>query len=280
VVKSLARPVGIVRMVPHTVTGIARTVRRVSQGSAMAAPFRAPRLPFNGAVTGHRSCALATLHLEEMKEVKALTGATVNDVLLTVCAGALRAYLLERDLMPHDPLVANVPVSVRQTSQRPWGSNKVSILFVRLATQVEDHHERLLTVHREARQAKEHAAALGPDTLHDWAEIGASPLAGRVRRAMSELRLADRGRVVHNLTVSNIPGPPGPLTFLGGRLVGVYPLGPVMDGAGLNITAMSLDGVLHVGLHGCREQVPDLWQLAEHVEDVMAELLTAVRAGA
>ncbi|GAA1914079.1 WS/DGAT/MGAT family O-acyltransferase [Nocardioides marmoribigeumensis] len=278
--KSLARPVGIVRLLPHTVTGISRTVRRAASGTTMAAPFRAPRLPFNGAVTGHRTVALADLSLEEMKEVRALTGATVNDVLLTVCGGALRRYLAERDLLPEQTLVANIPVSVRATSERATGSNKVSILFVRLGSHVEDHLERLMTVHKDTRSAKEHSTALGPDTLHDWAEVGSSPLVGVVMRSYSNLRLADRHRVVHNLTISNIPGPPGPLTFLGGRLDAVYPLGPVMDGAGLNLTAMSLDGTLHVGLHGCREQIPDVWSLAGHVGPVMAELLAQVRSRA
>ncbi len=276
--KSLWRPVGIVRLIPHTVTGLARTARLARRGAVMAAPFTAPRLPFNGGVTGHRTCALAQLELSEMKEIKHRSGATVNDVLLTVCGGALRRYLDERDLLPTETLVANIPVSVRDTSQRAWGSNKVSILFVRLATDVADHEERLRVVHREASAAKGHVSALGPDTLHDWAEIGVSPLAGRVRRAVSDLKLLDRGsRVAHNLTVSNIPGPPGPLSFLGGKLVEVYPLGPVMDGAGLNITAMSLDGTLHLGLHGCREQIPDIAALATHLEDVMAELVAQVR---
>ena len=277
VLKSLARPVGIVKLLPHTLTGISRTVRRAASGTTMAAPFRAPRLPFNGAVTGHRTVALADLSLEEMKRIRSATGATVNDVLLTVCGGALRRYLAEHDLLPEQSLVANIPVSVRATSARPIGSNKVSILFVRLGSHVEDHLERLMTVHKDTRAAKEHASALGPDTLHDWAEVGSSPLVGMVMRSYSSLRLAERHKVVHNLTISNIPGPPGPLTFLGGRLDAVYPLGPVMDGAGLNITAMSLDGTLHVGLHGCREQIPDVWSLARHVEPVMAELLAQVR---
>ncbi len=190
----------------------------------------------------------------------------------------MRRYLGERGRLPEESLVANVPVSVRHTSQRSWGSNRVSILFLRLATDVEDDLERLLVVHREATDAKEHAAALGPDTLHDWAEIGVSPLMGRLRRAVADLKLADRGRVAHNLTISNIPGPPGPLELFGARLDAVHPLGPVMDGAGLNITAMSLDGRLHLGLHGCREQIPDIAELGRVVQPVMADLLGQVRA--
>lgn len=277
VLKSLGRPIGIVRLVPHTLTGIGRTIRRATSGTTMAAPFRAPRLPFNGAVTGHRSCAFADLDLAEMKEVRERTGAMVNDVLLTVCGGALRRYLEERDLLPEQTLVVNIPVSVRTTSERTVGSNKVSILFVRLGSHLADHVERLHFVHEGTVAAKEHSTALGPDTLHDWAEVGASPLAGLAMRSYSGLRLADRHRVVHNLTVSNIPGPPGELTFLGGRLDAVYPLGPVMDGAGLNVTVMSIDGRLHMGLHGCREQIPDIWALARHVGPVMAELLEQVR---
>lgn len=213
-----------------------------------------------------------------MKQVRRATGATVNDVLLAVCGGALRGYLEERGGLPPTTLVANVPVSVRHSSGRRVGSNKVSILFARLGTRLPDPVERLRYVAGGTRGAKEHAEGLGPDVLHDWAEVGSGRLAALALTAYSGLRLADRGPVVHNVVVSNIPGPQQPLSFLGARLEAVYPFGPVLDGAGLNVTVLSHAGTLHVGLHGCREQLPDLWRLADHFGTAMAELLDAARA--
>jgi diacylglycerol O-acyltransferase len=270
----LLKPVGLVRIVPNTVAGITHTVERFRTGTTMAAPFRAPRLPFNTTISGHRSVAFADLSLAEMKEVRAATGATVNDVLLTVCGGAMRRYLEERGQAPDSTLVASIPVSVRHTSARELGSNKVSILFARLGTHLEDPVERVRYVAAGTREAKQHAEGLGPDVLQDWAEVGSSQLVARALGLFSGAGGSDGGRAVHNVVISNIPGPQEPLTFLGARLKAVYPLGPVLSGAGLNITVMSHAGTLHVGLHACRELLPDLWDMARHLEPEMAELLT------
>jgi diacylglycerol O-acyltransferase len=280
VLSLLMKPVGIVKILPNTVVGIRRTIKRARQGATMAAPLRAPRLPFNGTITGHRSVAFADLSLEEMKAIKASTGATVNDVLLTVCGGALRSYLADRDLLPSTSAVASIPVSVRETSARAFGSNKVSILFTRLGTHIEDPLERLSYVAVGTRAAKGHSAALGPDVLQDWAEVGSGRLIARALEMFSERRLADRGPAIHNLVVSNIPGPVDQVSFLGARLEAIYPLGPILDGAGLNITVMSHAGRMHVGVIACREQVPDVSALAALIEPEMAALVAATKQDA
>ena len=109
----------------------------------MAAPLTAPRTSFNGTITGHRAIALAEMDLDDIKEVKAATGTTVNDVVLAVAGGALRSYLEDRDELPDSSLLATVPVSVRRESKRAPGANKVSALFTRLGTDIEDPLERL-----------------------------------------------------------------------------------------------------------------------------------------
>lgn len=258
----LLKPVGVARMVVPTVAGLSRTLGRAVRGTTMAAPFRAPRTRFNAAVSGRRSLAFADLALEDMREVKRLTGATVNDVLLAVCGGALRTYLLERGELPDATLVANVPVSVHAISARARGSNKVTTLFARLGTDRADPLDRLAVISAGTRTAKAHAEDLGADTLQDWAEVGSGRVVARVLQAYSDLRLADRHPVIHNLVISNIPGPAERLQLLGYRLDAVYPLGPVMDGAGLNVTVMSQAGTLHVGVGACRDLMPDLRALA------------------
>lgn len=280
-----AKPIGLARIVPNTILGLHRTARRVRAGTTMAAPFRAPRTVFNAAVSPHRTVAFADLDLGAMKEVRAATGATVNDVLLAVCGGALRSYLASRGELPTATLVANVPVSVRSSSARDLGSNKVMTLFTTLGTDQDGPLERLAAVSRSSRSAKEHVDALGADVLHDWAEIGAGRLVAAALQTYSSLRLADRHPVIHNLVVSNIPGPREPLHFLGEPVEGIHPLGPVLDGAGLNVTVLSTladDGrsTLHVGLNACRELVPDLGDLADLFAPALDELVQAVRATA
>jgi diacylglycerol O-acyltransferase len=99
---------------------------------------------------------------------------------------------------------------------------------------------------------------------------------GMAVRVYSSLRLAERHPVVHNLVVSNVPGPPVPIYFMGGEVLGLYPLGPVFHGAGLNITVISSNGRLHVGIMACADQVPEPWDLAGFFRQEMLALTNAV----
>jgi diacylglycerol O-acyltransferase len=204
------------------------------------------------------------LALDRIKEIRhTVEGATVNDVVLAVSGGALRRYLLDRGARPTSSLLATVPVSVHGESRRTGGANKVSSLFARLGTDLADPLERLHQLSVSNARAKEHHKAIPADTLQDWAEFAAPRTFGLAMRVVTGLRLAERGPVIHNLVISHVPGPPVPLYFMGARIDGLYPLGPIFHGAGLNITVMSNAGTMHVGLIGCRESIPRVWELAE-----------------
>ena len=192
----------------------------------MAAPLTAPRTSFNGTITGHRAIALADMDLDDIKEVKAATGTTVNDVVLAVAGGALRSYLEDRDELPDSSLLATVPVSVRAESKRSEGANKVSALFTRLGTDVEDPLERLEDMADRNRNAKDHHKAISADSLQDWAEFAAPRTFGLAVRAYAGLRLAEKHPVVHNLVISNVPGPPMPLYFMGAAIEALLPARP------------------------------------------------------
>lgn len=276
VVSSATRPLHAVRLLQPSVELVAKTVSRARAGTAMAAPFSAPRTSFNATITGHRSVALADMSLDAVKEAKRATGTTVNDVVLTVAGGALRAYLEERGELPESSLLATVPVSVREHTRRSDGANKVSALFTKLGTDIEDPLERLEEMAERNRHAKEHHQAISADSLQDWAEFAAPRTFGLAVRAYANLRLAEKHPVVHNLVISNVPGPPMPLYFAGARIVALYPLGPVFHGAGLNITVMSNAGRLHVGVIACRESVPDAEALARRFPDELARLGNSV----
>ncbi|WP_310963700.1 WS/DGAT/MGAT family O-acyltransferase [Nocardioides terrisoli] len=262
-VSNLGKPLHLARLMAPTTDLITKTVGLARSGTAMAAPLTAPRTSFNGTITGHRSVAYVDMSLERVREIKnAVDGATVNDVVLTVSGGALRRYLEHRGELPESSLLASVPVSVRAESRRTGGSNKVSSLFTRLGTDVADPLERLHQLAVSNARAKAHHKAIPADTLQDWAEFAAPRTFGLAVRMVAGLRLADRGPVIHNLVISNVPGPPVPLYLLGARIDALYPLGPIFHGAGLNITVMSSNGRMHVGIIGCRESIPLVWDLA------------------
>ncbi|SEC29491.1 acyltransferase, WS/DGAT/MGAT [Amycolatopsis tolypomycina] len=269
------RPAEVARLLPGLLGLVPRWLGRAVRGKGMPVPFTAPRTSLNGTITGHRSVAFAQLDLDEIKEVKNAFGVTVNDVVLALVAGALREFLAERGELPEDPLVATVPVSVHDRTEREHGSNKVSAFFASLPTHLADPAARVFFLAEANRRAKDHHHDIDADMLQDWAQFSAATAFGLAVRAYSALRLAEKHPVVHNLVVSNVPGPPMPLYFLGARITGFYPLGPVFHGAGLNVTVLSNAGKVHVGLLGARELVKDLWPLADALPDALAELLKA-----
>jgi diacylglycerol O-acyltransferase len=242
----------------------------------MAAPFSAPRTSFNGTITGQRAIALADMDIEDIRQIKNATGTTVNDVVLAIAGGALRSYLLDRDELPSSSLLATVPVSVREDSKRSGGANKVSALFARLGTDTEDPLERLQDMAVHNKFAKEHHQAISADSLQDWAEFAAPRTFGLAVRAYAGLKLPEKHPVVHNLVISNVPGPPVPLYFMGARIDGLYPLGPVFHGAGVNITVMSNNGQVHVGIIACKESMPDVDDLVRRFPVELAALKAAV----
>jgi WS/DGAT/MGAT family acyltransferase len=267
-----ARPWRLARMLPTTVTSVVATLRRARGGLSMARPFAAPATAFNTAITDRRNTAFAQLNLDAIKTIKNRFGVTVNDVVLALCAGALRRYLLERAELPDDPLVAMVPVSVHEQSGRP-GHNQISGMFTPLQTHIGDPVRRLRAIARASTNAKEHSSAIGSTLLQDWAQFAAKTVFGVLIRLYANTPLADNA--IQNLVISNVAGPQAPMYFLGSKIEAMYPLGPIFHGCGLNITVMSLHGKLNVGMISCPELLADLWVLADGFSDALEELVAA-----
>ncbi len=244
-----------------------------------ALPLTAPRTSFNGSLTQRRQVAFSAIGLADVKRLTRATGTTVNDVVLAVCTGALRRYLATGDELPGKPLVAVVPVSVRPERSSPAGSNRVSSLFVQLPAQLDDPLERLLAIGEGTKGAKEEHSALGADTLVTWAEYATATTVGAAARLYSRLRLAERHRPIANIVISNVRGPDFPLFLAGAEMVEAFPLGPVMDGLGVNVTIMSYRGTLYWGIHGCPDTMPRIWELARDVPVALDELLAAADLG-
>jgi len=205
--------------------------------------------------------------------VKNRFGVKVNDVVMALVSGVLRDYLQARGELPEASLVAMVPVSVHDRSDRP-GRNQVSGMFASLHTDIGDPGERLSAIAGANEEAKEHSSAIAATLLQDWSQFAGPAVFGIAMRVYARSSLTE-SRPVHNLVVSNVPGPQVPLYFLGAAVDAMYPLGPIFHGAGLNITVMSLDGRLDVGLISCPELLPDLPAMADGFPAGMADLLAA-----
>jgi diacylglycerol O-acyltransferase / wax synthase len=276
----LAEPCDVVRLVPQTAWRLSRTLWQLGRPGAdrrvIAVPFTAPRTEFNYTITARRSVAFADVALADVKRVKDAAGVTVNDVVTGIVAGALRRYLDDRGALPERPLIAAQPVAVHDKAPDHDGAINVSVMFSTLATDEKDPLDRLRAVAAANAEAKEIHRMVGAGTLVRWADHFWLNAFGLGARLYSTLHLADHHPVVHNLILSNVPGPPMPLYLAGARLVGLYPLGPITGGAGLNITVLSHEDRIGFGIVTCPDLVARVWDLAGAIPEALRELVSAV----
>ncbi|MGV1086682.1 MAG: WS/DGAT/MGAT family O-acyltransferase [Mycobacterium sp.] len=269
----LLRPLRLLsRVVPGTISAVRDIIRRTKAGRAMAAPFFAPRTSLNHHFSTRRTVAFAQLDLDEVKRVKNHFGVTVNDVVMALASGVVRQFLLDRGELPTSSLVALVPASVHEKTDRP-ARNKVSGMFTRLQTQIADPVERLIAVAEANTIAKEQSSAISATLLQDWFEIFGSAAMGVAKRVYGFIT---QFRPMYNVIVSNVPGPRTATYFLGAQITAGYPFGPVLLGAGLNITVWTVNGTLYFGLISCPELVPDLAGMADGLSANLAELLAEI----
>jgi len=265
----LASMIGAGRRQLPTVLGGSNDDESDQNGSGGGIRISAPPTPFNKSISPHRRLAMGSMPLAEIKALKSGIGATVNDVVMAISAGALRNYLLTHDALPEAPLRAMVPVSVRTGEEAdPW-TNRVSGLVSNLPTNIEDPLERVMSVHQSMMAAKSQFDMLPADTLVDAAQLTLPAVAVQASRVAASLRLGDRGTAPVNVVISNVPGPRRPLYMAGAKMKRFYPVSTVAEGVGLNITVQSYLDTLDFGLVSCRELIPDLDYLLElHIAEV------------
>jgi diacylglycerol O-acyltransferase len=269
------------RSVPgiNVLSGAARRVAELVPGKGddlVVERLLAPKTSLNRRISAHRRCAFTTVSLGDVKRIKNHFGVTVNDVVVAITAGALREWLLVHDELPTDPLLAMIPVSVRLPEEFGTFGNRVSMMTVPIPT---NEHEPAQRVHA-SHEAMDHAKArhnTTPRMLLQEANEGIPPLM-LARTAQTLLNVAAAG-TLHpplNVVISNVPGSPVPLYFCGARLEANYPLSVITDGMGLNLTILSYQDRIDFGIVGDREEVPDVWFLAEEVQHAFHELLDLV----
>ena len=223
-----------------------------------------PPTPWNRTITAHRRFAMRSASLEKLKAIKTASGGTVNDIVMAICTGALRNYLIEHEALPDRPLRAMVPVSFRTGEEEvPW-TNMVSGIVADLPTNTADPIERVGLCHEAMESAKRQFELIPADAIAEGAQATSPILAAAASRLASRLRWADRASILpFNVVISNVPGPRAPMYLSGAMMENYIPISIVTDGMGLNITVHSYLDRLDFGLIACRELVPDLWHLLD-----------------
>ena len=272
----LSLPTAAVRtaadLVGLTPTAIELAQLLISEQAA-ALPGQAPRSILNVPITGARRFAAQSYPMEQMRAIARSSGTTLNDVVLATCAGALRAYLLELDGLPDDPLIAMTPVSLRGEDSGEDSGNAVGAVLCNLATDLADAGDRLAAIHQSMNAAK--------DLLRGLSQLQATAVSAALLAPMMLQPLGPLSRLApppYNLVISNVPGPRQPLYLNGARLDGVYPLSIPLAGQALNITVTSYVDNMEFGLIGCRRSVPHLQRMLVHLEDALAELVKVTGA--
>lgn len=232
-------------------------------------PFGAPKTMLNVPIGGARRCAAQSWPIQRFMAIKQAAGVTLNDVVLAMCAGALRVYLLEQRALPERPLIAMVPVSLRDENSS--GGNQVGALLANLATDITDPAQRLATVSDSMRRNKAVFAQLPKVQQVALSAFNMAPL---LLEGLPVLR--STARPAFNLVISNVPGSKEALYWDGARLDGNYPFSIALDGQALNITLSNNGDNLDFGLVGCRRSVPSLQRLLGHLDDSLTDLEQAV----
>ena len=253
------------RVVPGMAKGLLDLVRRTDVDRLDVRPYQAPRTMFNTRITASRRFAAQSFPMERIKAVGKASGATINDVVLAMCAGALREYLIQQRALPDEALTAMVPVSVR-AADGPEDGNQVSMILANLATEVADPGARLRQIIESTKIAKAKLRQMTRVEQIAYAAASMSPM------PLTTLIGPERLRPPFNVVISNVPGPTKPLYFNGGRLDEMYPVSIPIDGVALNITLTSYVDTIGFGYTACRRSVPSMQRLLDYTELSLKEL--------
>jgi len=259
-----------------TIARLGVAMRRVTGQGNMVLDFphqTAPQTPFNdGRISPHRRFSFGQLSLDAVKRIKDRHGVTVNDVVVTLCAGAVRRWLIDHEALPAEPLIAMVPMSVRTKEQMGTFGNRVSMMIVPIPTDQADPLRRLEIAHETLASAKERHKALPADALTDATQFIPPAVAARAARTAMAVTANKRLAPALNIVISNVPGPRLPLYCAGAKLEAQYPVSVITDGMGLNITVMSYLDHLDFGVIADREMVPDVDKVLDYLRASLEEL--------
>jgi WS/DGAT/MGAT family acyltransferase len=262
---------GQAQSLPKLVAAFGKIVGRIgSPDEGMVVPFASPRSVLNGRVREKRRFATQQFSLQRLRTLAAAGQGTLNDVVLALCGGALRRFLLEREALPEQSLTAGIPVSVRPQDDQGTG-NAISFIVATLGTDIEDASERFQAIKASVKHAKAHVQELPRQAMLQYTMLLMAPTIVTLLTG-----IGGRTRPMFNITISNVPGPDKPLYFRGAELVAIYPVSIVTHGQALNITCQSYAGSMNFGFTGCHSTLPSLQRMAVYAVDALEELEAAL----
>jgi diacylglycerol O-acyltransferase len=236
---------------------------------------QAPHIRMGGPVSPHRAWAFTTQDLATVKAIRAkYPGTTVNDVLVAICAGAMRRRLQARGELPSDPLIAANILYVG--SSATGRGNHISIMFTELPTNEPDPKVRLTRSHERMAEVKSMHKAVPAPVLMEAAATTPPVMLSGAARTLAVLAASGMVRPSHNVVISNLPGPQVPLFMAGARVLGQYPVNLVMDGMAASFTILSYNGSLDIGITTDRHNAPDVRELAGDFVDELQLLAQVV----
>jgi diacylglycerol O-acyltransferase len=250
--------------IPALARELGKLADREHRDPAHVSIFQAPICPLNERITGSRRFAAQSYSLARFRALAKIFDATVNDVVLAVCSGALRRYLEGLDCLPAEPLIALVPISLRKDESTE--GNQIAMILANLGTHLADPAERMRTIKASVQESKQRYAQMTPEESLNFAALMLAPTFLNMVTGLAPQLHA------FNVVISNVPGPREPLYWNGAKLIGLYPVSLVIDRMALNITLTSYVDSLEFGIIGCRRTLPSMQRLLDHLERALADL--------
>lgn len=281
-VRGFTNPLRQAQVAIQSAPGVYKIAKGAIKGDFdLASTLSTPRTRFNGKVSPHRVIDGKSFSLGDVKKIRILSdGATVNDVMLSIVGGAMRAYLLDKNELPAETLAAMAPISVRAENEKNSMGNQVSAMRAPLGTHIEDPAERINFVRQETQKSKAMTNALGARQMAEMSKLSPALYMGVGARLYSQFGLANRIKPIFNTVVTNVPGPPVPIYSTGARLVNIYGNLCLLDGVALGHVVQSYVDKITVTATACRDAMPDPSFYADCLQDSFDRHLAAANEAA
>lgn len=239
------------------------------QGSGVI-PYQTPKSVLNQRVSAQRRFSAQSFPIDRIKALAKKTNATLNDIVMAMCAGMLRSYLIDVNQLPSKPLIADVPVSVRPQGQE--AGNAISVILATLATNEADPAKRLNLIKESMKRGKEQLNRMSAAEIMNYTTLVMLPFTiGQI------IGTAGRIRPMFNVVISNVPGPKKPLYFDGAVMEAFYPVSLIFNGQAMNVTITSYVDSLDFGFTGCRKLVPEIDQFPRYLTQAFDDLEAATQ---
>ena len=234
--------------------------------------YSVPNTIFNKSVSPRRTWGTAILSFERINTLRKIMNVSINDIILAICAGGIRRYLEEKEKLPVQPLVANVPISIRSKGEKQEMNNQISNMLVRIATHIKDPIERLEYIQEQTNVGKTKHKAVGAKALSKMANAVPFGLANLAAGLYSKYNIKEFHRPPFNVTITNVPGPQMPLYLRGHQILSIFGLTPVLDGFGLIIAAFSYNGLVSITTTSDAKTMPDADKFSRYIRESANEL--------